>query len=99
MRISNAVHLHGFIAFINHFGVFGAEIDEVPASTEASVAGSEGEQRPEAKKSKKGKKKGRAAAVKEGDSIGVSSLNTTLVMDPSKGTVMLSPSFASKVHS
>ncbi len=60
-------------------------MEELQPSAEASTVGNEGD-RQEVRKGKKGKKKGRAAAVLEGESISSTSSRTTFVMDPSKGT-------------
>jgi hypothetical protein len=60
-------------------------MEELQPSAEASTMGNEGD-RQEARRGKKSKKKGRAAAVIEGESIGSTSSRTTFVMDPSKGT-------------
>lgn len=59
-------------------------MEEPQPSAEASLMGNEGD-RQEVRKGKKGKKKGRAAAVIEGESIISTSSRTTFVMDPSKG--------------
>ncbi|KAL0055143.1 hypothetical protein WJX82_007626 [Trebouxia sp. C0006] len=66
----------------------GQEMEELQPSAEASAMGNEGD-RQEVRKGKKGKKKGRVAAVIEGESISSTSSRTTFVMDPSKGELVL----------
>ena len=61
-----------------------AEMEELQPSAEASTVGNEGD-RQEVRKGKKGKKKGRAAAVIEGESTCSTSSRATFLMDPSKG--------------
>ena len=58
-------------------------MEELQPSADASAMGNEGDRQ----EVRKGKKKGRAAAVIEGESISSTSSRATFVMDPSKGRI------------
>ena len=76
-----------------------AELGEAQASGEPSAAGNEGEQRPDAKKGRKGKKKAKvaavaAAAVQQPETTGSTPSRRSIIMDPSKGMLLLLLSYS-----